>query len=97
MSGYTILKIFCSFVLLLILPSVGLSGEVNLKIDAHVLLISFVFNLNSGEFCLILLAITLFVPFEYIAVSYIECSRIFSVCFYVGWHDACREKADRRN
>lgn len=97
MSGYTILKIFCSFIVFLVLPSVGLPEEVNLKIDVHVLLISFVLNLNSGEFGLFLLASTLFVPFKYIAVSYVECSRIFSVCFYVGWHDACREKADRRN
>ena len=53
MSGYTILKIFCSFIVFLVLPSVGLPEEVNLKIDAHVLLISFVLNLNSGELNLV--------------------------------------------
>ena len=91
MSGYTILRIFCSFMAFLVLLSGVFCEEVILKVDVQLLLISLLLKLNlagfkkNGFFLLD------------IAVSYFECSRILPVCFYVGWYNACRKKTDRGN
>lgn len=50
MSGYTILGLFCSFIVFLALPSVVLSVEVNLKIS--ILIREFTSHDRSSHVCL---------------------------------------------
>lgn len=90
MSGYTILGLFCSFIVFLVLPSVVLCEEVSLKIDflTHVFIRPTIQpSLSTNESNI----------FFYISASNFKCTRIVPVYIYFGWYNACREETNRRN